>query len=105
MIKAIGIKCCGGCNSEVDIEETFKKIQDILEKLHLTIAFDLSKVDGLVILNGCSTACIKAEDFSQIKNLIIINGKNSNFKVLFEDEIMLLVAQELTKVGKQWRNG
>jgi hypothetical protein len=73
-MKKVGIKYCGGCNPEIDIETFVVKLKSYLSYLGYTITTDNDTSCSLIIVNGCKVGCLKRERFKSFQNIVVING-------------------------------
>lgn len=59
----IGIKYCGGCNSRYDRKEILLKLQKEYD-YQFEIALEDKVYDIVIVLCGCSTACVNHSRFT-----------------------------------------
>lgn len=64
-VRAIGLKCCGGCNPRYDRVETLRRISDELGGTVRFVPPDDPGVGSVLALMGCETACA---DLSPLKD-------------------------------------
>jgi hypothetical protein len=59
---SIGLRYCGGCNPQIDRVRAVRGLQEGLKKLGMAVDFTTdrdSMVDLLLLVNGCTHACLE----------------------------------------------
>jgi hypothetical protein len=67
----IGIKYCGGCNPGFDRTDLVRKIKKELKDIVEFVSTEDSSIEGLLVVEGCSTACVDLEAFKHQKIFLI----------------------------------
>ena len=70
----IGIKYCGGCNPEYDRVALAKYIEECLQKKAIFLSLESKKLDLILAVQGCSTACADLTPFKG-RPVYIIKGQ------------------------------
>jgi len=61
---SIGIRCCGGCNPQIDRSKVLGNLKELLKEKCLQVDFTTDKeraVDIVFLINGCMHACLVEE--------------------------------------------
>lgn len=94
-MKIVGIKYCGECNPEINIEEFIKRLKSRLNSLGFTLTTDIDKSYGLIIVNGCRVGCLKREKFANFENVVVINGASIDSFIVDESKLAEKTAEKL----------
>ncbi|NLJ59192.1 MAG: hypothetical protein GX339_10160 [Tissierellia bacterium] len=76
----IGIKYCGGCNSNFDRIEIVNKIKELFKEESFEYAKENNPYNIVLVINGCTRAC--ADHSTLIGNRIFINSEQDFQKVV-----------------------
>ncbi len=63
MMKSVGIRYCGGCNSRYDRGAMVSRIIKNHPELKIEIAREENEYDCLLIIGGCSSCCASYGQF------------------------------------------
>jgi hypothetical protein len=96
-VETVGIKYCGMCNPEIDIDNFKKNLKSRLDLLGIKLSTKLKSVDALIIVNGCKVGCIKKKLFNNITFIVSINGTNIDFVNTEELQLVDKVVNKLTR--------
>jgi len=67
----VGIKYCGGCNPYYDRVALVKRIADRLAGKVKIVALDHDRIDLVLAVEGCNTACAELSQFDGKKIRVI----------------------------------
>lgn len=67
----IGVKFCGGCHIAYDRMEAYRRIKDELQDYVQFVSYDDTEADLVLVVMGCSSACVDIEIFDQHKVRVI----------------------------------
>ena len=67
----VGVKFCGGCHVAYDRMEAFSRIKDELKGQAEFVSYEDEDADLVLVVMGCSSACVDTEVFDQAKVRIV----------------------------------
>ena len=71
----VGVKYCGGCNPEYDRVALVEQIKEKLEGKVSFVPPDSERVDIILAMNGCRTACADLSGFRGIETWTVTGNE------------------------------
>jgi len=99
---SIGVRYCGGCNPQIDRARAVRNLQQGLKKSDLEVEFTTDrekKVDLVLLVNGCTHACLEEAYLKEGSNtrFISIKGEMVDSEYAREDHIPEIVMEKLIR--------
>jgi hypothetical protein len=83
----VAVAFCGGCKPEIDRQQLFRKLQELLPDYSFEFGVDEAKPpDCMLLINGCPTEC-RAKNIARQPNCISVRGEMIGNNRVAEDEL------------------
>jgi len=85
----VGVKYCGGCNPEYDRVALVEQIEKRLEGKISFVPPESERVDIILVVQGCRTACADLNGFREIETWTVtgIEGGEKFVREIIESEV------------------
>jgi 4-hydroxybutyrate CoA-transferase len=84
----IGIKYCGGCNPRYDRTSFIRKLMDEYKSMLFETAKDNVCYDVLIVICGCTSACVNCDKLIGLKKIIITDENDFSKTKIIIDELV-----------------
>lgn len=84
----IGIKYCGGCNPRYDRTSFVEKLIDEYKSILFETAKDNVCYDVVIVICGCTSACVNHDKLIGLKKIIITDENDINKVKATIDELI-----------------
>jgi len=100
---SIGLRYCGGCNPQIDRARAVRGLQEGLKKLGVAVDFTTDSeraVDLLLLVNGCTHACLEEAYLKQggTTPFISVKGEMVDSRYVREDRIPEILIKKIAEL-------
>jgi len=100
---SIGLRYCGGCNPQIDRARAVRGLQEGLKKLDIAVDFTTDRdraVDLLLLVNGCTHACLEEAFLKQdgTTPFISVKGEMVDSRYVREDRIPEILIKKIAEL-------